>query len=92
MYPNFLGIGAQKSGTTWLHANLSQHPQIWMPPVKEIHYLDGKWMPLGMRLLSDTKRARKARSYLAQQIRALPSGGRLERIALGFALSFGTAQ
>ena len=40
MLPNFLCIGAEKSGTTWLYHNLKKHPQIWMPPVKEIHYLD----------------------------------------------------
>ena len=39
-YPDFLGIGAQKAGTTWLHRNLSNHPQIWLPPVKEVHYFD----------------------------------------------------
>lgn len=38
--PNFLCIGAQKAGTTWLHNNLKQHPQIWLPPYKEIHYFD----------------------------------------------------
>lgn len=36
--PDFLGIGAQKAGTTWLYSNLRQHPKIWMPPIKEIHY------------------------------------------------------
>lgn len=40
MLPNFLCIGAEKSGTSWLYYNLKKHPQIWMPPVKEIHYLD----------------------------------------------------
>jgi len=39
-YPDFLGIGAQKAGTTWLHRNLASHPQIWLPPVKEVHYFD----------------------------------------------------
>ncbi len=38
--PNFLCIGAQKAGTTWLHYNLKAHPEIWLPPVKEIHYFD----------------------------------------------------
>lgn len=41
MRPNFIGIGAQKSGTTWLHRNLQAHPQIHMPR-KEIHYFDQK--------------------------------------------------
>ena len=38
--PDFLGIGAQRAGTTWLAKNLRQHPQIWMPPKKEIHYFN----------------------------------------------------
>jgi hypothetical protein len=33
--PNFLIIGAPKSGTTTLHYALSQHPQVFMCPVKE---------------------------------------------------------
>jgi len=37
---NFLGIGVQKAGTSWLHANLKKHPEIWMPPRKELHYFD----------------------------------------------------
>lgn len=40
MIPNFLVIGAQKSGTTWLDRNLRMHPGIWLPPEKEIHYFD----------------------------------------------------
>ena len=40
MYPNFLIIGAQKAGTTWLDRNLSEHPKIWLPPEKEIHFFD----------------------------------------------------
>ena len=42
MFPNFLCIGAQKAGTTWLHQNLKKHPDLWLPPVKEIHYFDEK--------------------------------------------------
>ena len=42
MFPNFLCIGAQKAGTTWLHHNLKKHPDLWLPPVKEIHYFDEK--------------------------------------------------
>jgi len=41
MYPDFIGIGAQKAGTTWLHRNLQDHPDIWMPR-KEVHYFDRK--------------------------------------------------
>lgn len=37
---NFMCIGAQKSGTTWLHATLSRHPSIAFPGGKEVHYWD----------------------------------------------------
>ena len=40
VFPDFIGIGAQKAGTTWLDRNLRSHPQIWMPRIKEIHYFD----------------------------------------------------
>lgn len=42
MLPEFLCIGAQRAGTTWLHKNLAKHPGLWMPPIKEIHYFDEK--------------------------------------------------
>lgn len=38
--PDFLGIGAQKAGTTWLHANLAQHPRVRFPGGKEVHFWD----------------------------------------------------
>jgi len=37
---DFLGIGVQKSATTWLFEILRQHDDIWMPPRKELHYFD----------------------------------------------------
>ena len=36
--PNFLIIGAMKSGTTALYYYLEQHPQIYMSPVKEPNF------------------------------------------------------
>ena len=36
--PNFLIIGAAKSGTTALHEYLQQHPQIYMTPNKETNF------------------------------------------------------
>lgn len=38
--PGFVCIGAQKGGTTWLYENLKNHPDVWMPPIKEIHYFN----------------------------------------------------
>jgi len=34
---NFIGLGAQKAGTSWVYACLYEHPQI-CAPVKEIHF------------------------------------------------------
>ena len=36
--PNFLIIGAQKSGTTSLYNYLKQHPKVYMSPLKEPHF------------------------------------------------------
>jgi len=38
--PDFIGIGAQKAGTTWLFENLIAHPKIFMPYFKEVHYFN----------------------------------------------------
>jgi hypothetical protein len=35
---HFLGIGAQKAGTTWLFSQLKAHPQIRFPAGKEVHF------------------------------------------------------
>lgn len=39
---SFMGIGAQKAGTTWLHANLARHPRIGFPGGKEVHYWNAR--------------------------------------------------
>lgn len=36
--PDFIAIGPPKTGTTWIYKNLDLHPQVWMPPDKEIRY------------------------------------------------------
>jgi Sulfotransferase domain len=38
---NFLCIGAQKSGTTWMYETLLRHPKIAFPGGKEVHHWDG---------------------------------------------------
>ena len=37
---DFLGVGVQKGGTTWLYHQLARHPQIAFPRGKEVHYWD----------------------------------------------------
>jgi hypothetical protein len=50
MLPNFIVIGAAKAGTTALYWYLSEHPEIFMSPLKETNYfaygLDDRGQPL----------------------------------------------
>ena len=46
MLPNFLGIGAQRAGTTWVYNCLREHPDVFVPEKKELqffswHYQEG---------------------------------------------------
>jgi hypothetical protein len=41
--PDFLCIGAQKAGTTWLYEQLAVHPAAWMLLYKELHYFNGSF-------------------------------------------------
>lgn len=38
-----LGVGAQRSGTSWLYTYLASHPSVCMSEIKEIHYFDALW-------------------------------------------------
>ena len=38
--PDFMGIGAQKAGTTWVFSRLEQHPDVVFPAGKEVHFWD----------------------------------------------------
>ncbi len=40
--PNFVVIGAMRSGSTSLYKYLQAHPDVFMPR-KEIHFFDRKW-------------------------------------------------
>ena len=71
--PDFLCIGAQRSGTTWLHRNLAAHPRVWVPPAKEIHYFDeihrGEaqiWRTLRRRHLATVLQSASAQTHALQ--------------------------
>src|SRR3990170_4320009 len=39
--PNFLGIGAPRAGTTWLNTLLGNHPDVFVPTVRdEMRFFD----------------------------------------------------
>jgi hypothetical protein len=75
MYPDFIGIGAQKAGTTWLHRNLQAHPRIWMPKEKELHYFDEKIKQQGgflSRLRGRTPTDKRWRRQASARFKRLP--------------------
>ncbi len=81
MYPDFLGIGAQKAGTTWLHTNLARHPEIWLPPIKEMHYLDHRPPDLVERLFGRKQFLKSGRDLLRRRLVEAARGGSREDLA-----------
>ena len=43
MLPNFLFIGPDKSGSTWLQARLSTHPQVFLPAAKDTYFFGAQF-------------------------------------------------
>lgn len=77
--PDFLCIGAPRSGTTWLHLVLQAHPDVWLPPVKEMHYFDSIDPTLNERFSTQRRRYRlqkhllsRSRHYLALPLKLHP--------------------
>ncbi len=75
---DFIGVGAQKSGTSWVYACLYEHPEI-CAPVKEIHFFSrprfekGKdWYENHFRNCDQTKKKGEfSTSYLYSEVTAL---------------------
>lgn len=43
MLPNFVGIGAPKSATTWIYRCLDEHPEVFVADVKETDYFSWRY-------------------------------------------------
>jgi len=41
-FPDFIYIGGPRCGSTWLAAVLSDHPNVYIPPSKEIHFFNDR--------------------------------------------------
>ncbi|WP_426416872.1 sulfotransferase family protein [Aestuariirhabdus sp. LZHN29] len=52
-FPDFLCVGAQKAGTTWLHKILSQHPGVYVPERKEMHFFNYEYKFKSLRWYSN---------------------------------------
>lgn len=82
MTPNFFLVGAPKCGTTSLYFYLDQHPQIYMSPLKEPHFLADE-----IRLVNFTEPFRRMAEeklaglseYLAGDMSSKFSAGPIER-------------
>lgn len=52
-FPDFLLIGPQRTGTSWLRENLSFHPEIFMPSKKELYFFNKLITKSGSNYTSD---------------------------------------
>jgi hypothetical protein len=43
MLPNYLFLGPDKSGSTWLQARLSAHPQVFLPAAKDTYFFGAEY-------------------------------------------------
>ncbi|MEO1310446.1 MAG: sulfotransferase [Pseudomonadota bacterium] len=62
-FPDFLCVGQQKAGTTWLWKNLRAHPQVYLPFVKEIDYFNDLYIPESRAWISRTRRLQEFLGY-----------------------------
>lgn len=45
--PDFVCVGMQKAGTSWLFDQMNARRDVWMPPVKELNYFTGRCLKPG---------------------------------------------
>ena len=73
-FPDFLIVGPQRTGTTWLFHHLKSHPEIFLPKEKELYYFSTLGMPDHRRfrfpyledylgVMADTPRSTFKRNY-----------------------------
>jgi Sulfotransferase family len=73
-FPDFLIVGPQRTGTTWLFHNLKSHPEIFLPTDKELYYFStlGKpdhrrfrfpYLEDYLRAMGDTSRSTLKKNY-----------------------------
>lgn len=62
MKPDFICIGAQKAGTSWLYSNLAKHPEFSLLPIKEFHYFDRERSYPSPNTLAKTSAIKRLRS------------------------------
>ena len=63
--PNFFIVGAPKAGTSTLHAWLREHPQVFVPEVKEPDYFTHQAIEAQGLYYGETDSVRSAEAYSA---------------------------
>lgn len=72
---DFLGVGMQRAATTWLANSLRSHPEVWLPPRKELHYFSrSRRFPSanyldGPRTLTSAGKSLVTKSYTGERMR-----------------------
>lgn len=88
--PNFIVIGAPKAGTTSLFFYLAQHPDIFLPQQKELHYFTSKHLsasvagPGDRTALHAICKSRQAYENHYKKVRSQPSIGEVSPSYLYF--------
>jgi hypothetical protein len=59
----FPSIGAMKAGTSWLAKQIEDHPEIYITPVKEVHYFAHMHSPI--KILDKNGRIEAIKTYVA---------------------------
>ncbi|WP_099823809.1 sulfotransferase [Oceaniglobus indicus] len=76
-----LAVGATKSGTSWLHETLADHPACHLRSIKELHYFDALDND---RIDAEIRQITARRDELADRLQTAPiakAGGLAQRIA-----------
>jgi hypothetical protein len=72
-FPDFLCIGAQKAGTSWLDRNLRRHPKLWLPPMKELQYFSELYIPAARKWTARQRQERGTQIFNRHLERNAPS-------------------
>ena len=86
--PDFICVGMPKAGTGWLYDQLDAHPDFWMPPVKELVYLNQVYPALkfvdenGAPVQSRKERQARKRGTFSPESRLRPGERLVHRVSL----------
>lgn len=74
------GLGAPKAGTSWLHGYLAAHPEVFVPPMKEMHFFNSVDLGGSHRLQKLTQKSRRAKEHPLSGQQANLTSGEIDEI------------